>query len=240
MASNNHLTGTNPEQLAFIPALESLQFASNAISGSLPTELGAASKLSLLDFQKNQLSGSIPTELGLLDELTFLDLSENDLQGTVPADVAELPFLAQFNVAGNLQLSGTFTAGTCNPDRVSSSSLIALPPSVDVAASVVYDLKASHFNLGCQKSRTDLICELPLMTRDTVEENNNDYRARLGGILPRVHQPLPEWLQQTEKSLQYGNFSSRRIAKLASALVTEEASTKKSMAHAISGLISCR
>ena len=63
---NNNLTGTLPDEIGNLTALQQLDLSWNNIEGSLPATIGNLKNLDLLAFTKNKLSGDIPTAITTL------------------------------------------------------------------------------------------------------------------------------------------------------------------------------
>lgn len=86
-ASNNQFSGTLPNSLCALSALQELTLAGNRLTGEIPRCIGALSSLTRLNISNNQLSGSLPTELGNLTNLRELLLANNRLSGSLPASL---------------------------------------------------------------------------------------------------------------------------------------------------------
>ena len=109
---NGNITGRMqdliPAQLADLPKLTTLDFASNFIAGTLPeTTIGLLTNLQSLQLGKNRVGGPLPTELGLLTSLENINLAENALQGPLPGvELGQLTNLEELRLSDN-QLSST-------------------------------------------------------------------------------------------------------------------------------------
>ncbi|KAK1421376.1 hypothetical protein QVD17_23661 [Tagetes erecta] len=75
--------------------------SSNSFSGSIPDELMALKALQSLNLSNNQLTGMIPKNIGDLKLLESFDASLNHLFGELPASLSGLSFLSSFNVSYN-------------------------------------------------------------------------------------------------------------------------------------------
>ena len=97
-----------PPQLADLPKLTTLDFASNFIAGTLPeATIGLLTNLKSLQLEKNRVGGSLPTELGLLTNLEKINLAANALQGPLPGvELGQLSNLEELRLSDN-QLSST-------------------------------------------------------------------------------------------------------------------------------------
>eukprot|EP00735_Rhodelphis_limneticus_P015065 TRINITY_DN9215_c0_g1::TRINITY_DN9215_c0_g1_i1::g.13235::m.13235 TRINITY_DN9215_c0_g1::TRINITY_DN9215_c0_g1_i1::g.13235 ORF type:complete len:746 (+),score=59.66,sp/Q9SGP2/HSL1_ARATH/30.05/5e-44,sp/Q9SGP2/HSL1_ARATH/25.39/3e-13,sp/Q9SGP2/HSL1_ARATH/30.10/3e-12,sp/Q9SGP2/HSL1_ARATH/27.62/1e-10,LRR_1/PF00560.28/3.9e+02,LRR_1/PF00560.28/1.1,LRR_1/PF00560.28/44,LRR_1/PF00560.28/8.1,LRR_1/PF00560.28/0.012,LRR_1/PF00560.28/3.4,LRR_1/PF00560.28/25,LRR_1/PF00560.28/13,LRR_1/PF00560.28/0.0079,LRR_1/PF005 len=67
--ANNSLSGTLPEELAWVTTLTSLNVSNNKLSGTIPPSFANLTKFTSMDLSKNQFSGSLPTALGGLSPL---------------------------------------------------------------------------------------------------------------------------------------------------------------------------
>ena len=104
--SNNGLSGSIPEELWDLGALEVLVLDRNALSGHIPRKLDGLAKLTDLFLASNELSGPIPAEIGNLRNLRDLSLSANSLTGGIPSELGNLRHLRQLFLSQN-DLTGT-------------------------------------------------------------------------------------------------------------------------------------
>ncbi|KAI5081867.1 hypothetical protein GOP47_0001610 [Adiantum capillus-veneris] len=95
------LTGTLPEDVGLLTALETLDLSQNELTGKLPPQLGKLVNLHNLRLQSNKFTGSIPPELGNLEQLQYMYLTSNRLQGPIPHEIGRLKNLYWFDIAGN-------------------------------------------------------------------------------------------------------------------------------------------
>eukprot|EP00658_Telonema_sp_P-2_P077502 TRINITY_DN7027_c0_g2_i7.p1 TRINITY_DN7027_c0_g2~~TRINITY_DN7027_c0_g2_i7.p1 ORF type:complete len:192 (-),score=22.10 TRINITY_DN7027_c0_g2_i7:160-735(-) len=91
--ANNGLSGTVPDSLGSLAALQSLDLDSNSLSGTVPDSLGSLAALQSLYLATNALSGTVPDSLGSLAALQFLFLNSNSLSRTVPDSLGSLAAL---------------------------------------------------------------------------------------------------------------------------------------------------
>ncbi|MCF8358088.1 MAG: leucine-rich repeat domain-containing protein [Prolixibacteraceae bacterium] len=89
----NNLTGTLPEALGDLQALDTLNLARNAISGNIPGPLEHMDSLIYLGLNDNNLEGNIPAAIADMQNLLVLNLDSNRLVGTIPIDPARDEFL---------------------------------------------------------------------------------------------------------------------------------------------------
>ena len=80
--SNNNLTGTLPNELNSLCALQTLDLSNNKISGTLPPQMSIMSGLLIVKLNSNQLTGQIPRIRAF--SLTNLDFGNNQFSGTFP------------------------------------------------------------------------------------------------------------------------------------------------------------
>ena len=63
MLGTKNLSGTIPEELSELTALEVLDLSHNYLSGEIPPEMARLSNLTSLSIQGNSLKGCVPIEL---------------------------------------------------------------------------------------------------------------------------------------------------------------------------------
>ncbi|KAI5315589.1 hypothetical protein L3X38_044765 [Prunus dulcis] len=98
--SSNELTGTIPEDLFEIEALDiALNLSFNALSGIIPPQVSALNKLSILDLSHNKLEGDLLALSGL-ENLVSLNISYNNFTGYLP-DEKLFRQLSATDLAGN-------------------------------------------------------------------------------------------------------------------------------------------
>jgi hypothetical protein len=85
----SNITGTLPDELAFLNEIRELNIDTNQIVGSIPTWFNRWTKLEILDLDHNGLTGSIPSSLYTVSTLRVLDLDSNSLTGTISAEGIE-------------------------------------------------------------------------------------------------------------------------------------------------------
>jgi Leucine-rich repeat (LRR) protein len=108
------LSGSLPNTLDQLTALESFSADFNNIGGTIPATLGNLTHLRIIDLYSNVLTGGIPFNLTQLTTLTFIDLGDNLLEGTIPQAFGDLHNLDWLSLHIN-QLSGTIPSslGQC-------------------------------------------------------------------------------------------------------------------------------
>ncbi|CAI7830095.1 unnamed protein product, partial [Closterium sp. NIES-53] len=66
---------------------------SNNLTGSIPDSISALTALEYLRISYNYLTGSVPDSISTLKELTGLSLSYNSLTGSIPDSISALTAL---------------------------------------------------------------------------------------------------------------------------------------------------
>ena len=112
--SANMLSGTIPDGVCELTALNYLNVQGNDLSGSIPSCICELAALTELDMYSNHLIGSIPSCIGIsgLKSLTHVNLHGNGLSGTIPDGVCESTALTYLNVRAN-ELSGSLPSCIC-------------------------------------------------------------------------------------------------------------------------------
>ncbi|XP_050212637.1 probable LRR receptor-like serine/threonine-protein kinase At2g16250 [Mercurialis annua] len=104
--SNNRLVGSIPSALGQLEKLSVLDLSRNSLTGQIPSAFGLLKNLSRLHVSSNYLSGPIPSSLGSISTLQFLDLSDNSLAASIPVELGNLSQLVELNFTRN-SLSGS-------------------------------------------------------------------------------------------------------------------------------------
>ncbi|KAF9207168.1 hypothetical protein BGZ49_001022, partial [Haplosporangium sp. Z 27] len=99
------LTGTLPESLGSLHALQYLLLYYNNLSGPIPSSLSKLPLL-ILDLSHNRLSGSLPSSATGWANLGTLNLEQNKLTGPVPDWVSTLPNLHSLAIGQNFFTTG--------------------------------------------------------------------------------------------------------------------------------------
>ncbi|TVU25932.1 hypothetical protein EJB05_28453, partial [Eragrostis curvula] len=107
--SMNNLAGTIPGAIGNLRNLWKIELYKNNLSGDLPPELGKLTGLREIDVSRNQLSGGIPAAMVALKGFTVIQLYHNNLSGPIPEEWGELRSLTSFSVYEN-RFSGEFPA----------------------------------------------------------------------------------------------------------------------------------
>jgi hypothetical protein len=119
--NSNNLTGTLPNELGQLTALQSLGMSNNPeLTGEIPVNLfqittlewfgiGNCSLLKSIELWENNFIGTIPYEIGNLDSLLFLDLHDNQLTGPIPPELGNCTNLWELRLNNN-ELTGELPA----------------------------------------------------------------------------------------------------------------------------------
>jgi Leucine-rich repeat (LRR) protein len=106
------LSGTFPDEIFQLTALELLDFDFNSFSGPLSHAVGQLSNLKQLTGEKNELSGVLPDELRLLTSLAELRLGKNSFEGSVPASALdEMTSLSYIDLSRQIEHGGQGLSG---------------------------------------------------------------------------------------------------------------------------------
>ncbi|KAJ0963817.1 hypothetical protein J5N97_028939 [Dioscorea zingiberensis] len=120
--SNNHLSGSIPEKLMNLSALQTLNLSRNHLTGGIPDKIGELQSLESLDLSMNNLTGVIPSSLANLNSLGRLNLSYNNLSGRIPSGKHFDTFGDTSIYIGNHDLCGLPLDKNCTSDKESPSS----------------------------------------------------------------------------------------------------------------------
>ncbi|KAG0304273.1 hypothetical protein BGZ98_005730 [Dissophora globulifera] len=127
------LSGTLPESLGSLTALQYLLLYYNNLSGPIPSGLSNL-PLVILDLSHNRLSGSLPSSAAGWVNMGILNLEQNALTGSLPDWLTTLPNLHSLAIGQNLFTTGDVpNAFTFNLEPVTNGStpLSTIPPSVN-------------------------------------------------------------------------------------------------------------
>jgi len=100
------LSGTIPESILQLTALDNLILSDTSLSGSIPDSIGTLAALDTIDLFHTGLSGTIPNSIGHLTALIRLDLDRTSVSGTIPDIFGTLPALSKLDLHST-GLSGT-------------------------------------------------------------------------------------------------------------------------------------
>jgi len=102
----NNLSGSIPNDIQQLSALQYLNLEENQLTGSIPANLGQLTALTEIYMERNKLTGPIPAEIGQLKALTHLSLYANQLTGSIPAQLGQMRSLTNLQLNNN-QLTGS-------------------------------------------------------------------------------------------------------------------------------------
>ncbi|KAG4907122.1 receptor-like protein EIX2 [Glycine soja] len=114
--SNNHLSGSIPEGITLLSALQGLNLSYNHLSGHIPKRIGDMKSLESLDLSHDQLSGTISDSMSSLSSLSHLNLSYNNLSGPIPKGTQLSTLDDPFIYTGNPFLCGPPLQNECYAD----------------------------------------------------------------------------------------------------------------------------
>lgn len=83
------------------PRMPSTDLFGNKFTGSVPNTLLNLEALQILHLKGNRLTGTIP-DLGRLPRMSWIDLSGNNLHGTVPPSLGVNPEIEDLRLGGNM------------------------------------------------------------------------------------------------------------------------------------------
>jgi hypothetical protein len=106
---NNNLTGTIPDELGSLTALESLELSYNQLSGPIPDRIGRLRSLRFFSAYNNDLTGSLPPGISKLGQLYLFQVGANRISGPIPASWGNLSSL-QYLFLGDNELTGPIPA----------------------------------------------------------------------------------------------------------------------------------
>jgi Leucine-rich repeat (LRR) protein len=88
---NNLLSGTIPDELAFMRELQTIRLSNNKLTGTFPVEFNNIASLRALDVSHNTLNGTLRDFLfERLTNLRVIDFQHNQLSGTIPTPIGFL------------------------------------------------------------------------------------------------------------------------------------------------------
>jgi LPXTG-motif cell wall-anchored protein len=153
---SNQLSGAIPSSVGNLSNLQHFYLALNNLNGDIPSTIKNMTNLEKINLSDNQLTGSIP-DVSTLVSLNQINLGGNNLSGEVPSSVYSLPYLQEFMVNGNSNLTGNPVTGFASSTRLNyldirGSSLIQACPTIPTLSYTVgtflYDNLASDLLLS--------------------------------------------------------------------------------------------
>ncbi|KAK4706835.1 hypothetical protein R3W88_033552 [Solanum pinnatisectum] len=100
--SQNEITGSIPDSIYNMSALQTIDFGLNKLSGTLPSDLGRGiPNIELFLCGGNNLSGFISASISNSSRLAMFDLSDNSFTGLIPKSLGNLEYLEHLNLELN-------------------------------------------------------------------------------------------------------------------------------------------
>ena len=109
MIPHNNLTGPIPSSIDDLCSLEVLLLHNNDMSGPLPSQIGNLNNLLHIGLHFNEFSGPLPPSITNLTQLVVLHLRNNSLSGAIPSTIGNLGNILLMDLARNC-FSGTVPA----------------------------------------------------------------------------------------------------------------------------------
>ncbi len=119
MIPHNNLTNSIPSSIEDLCSLEVLLLHNNDMSGPLPSQIGSLDNLLHLGLHYNDFSGPLPSSITNLDQLVILHLKDNNLSGSIPTNIGDLGNILLMDLSDNC-LEGTVPSSIAS---VGSTSL---------------------------------------------------------------------------------------------------------------------
>ncbi|KAK8518791.1 hypothetical protein V6N12_012035 [Hibiscus sabdariffa] len=200
--SNNHLTGSLPDNLCLGRVLTHFGASNNNLTGRIPSSLRDCRSLYRVRLEGNHFTGNIsnafesssylvgeiPKELGALQRMSRLLLSGNQFSGKIPSEIGLLSNLEQLNLASN-NLSGPIPDNLGNCSKLFNLNLSKKNLGWSIPSSVGYINALQSLDL----SQNSLIGEGPIPDLKAFHEasfddlrNNKGLCGNATGLKPCV------------------------------------------------------
>ncbi|KAL3811057.1 hypothetical protein ACHAXA_004568 [Cyclostephanos tholiformis] len=112
MLSNKNLTGTIPNEIAFLPRVKRLDLSDNEVTGTVPDGVYGMKRLRHLYLNNNKLGGTIPPTIDNLNLAEQIYLGQNSFNGTLPPNIGtNRPNKWRFFSVYDNQLTGPIPEG---------------------------------------------------------------------------------------------------------------------------------
>uniref|UniRef100_A0A0D9WTJ0 non-specific serine/threonine protein kinase n=1 Tax=Leersia perrieri TaxID=77586 RepID=A0A0D9WTJ0_9ORYZ len=157
-AGRNNLTGELPHDLFDVKSLQHLLLPSNQIEGRLdPERIAKLTNLVTLDLYYNVLTGELPESIGQLSKLEILRLTHNNLTGPLPPSLSNWTSLRCLDLRSNtfvgdltdIDFSGL---GNLTVFDIDSNNFTGTMPLSIYSCTSMKALRISHNRIGGQVS----------------------------------------------------------------------------------------
>lgn len=99
----NQITGSIQSDIAKLQNLQDLQLGTSNMMGDIPEELYQLTRLQILDLSYAQFEGTLSSSIGFLrDSLKRLILNDNQFYGPIPQELGQLQVIGKF-IFGELE-----------------------------------------------------------------------------------------------------------------------------------------
>ncbi|SFT11914.1 Por secretion system C-terminal sorting domain-containing protein [Zhouia amylolytica] len=202
--NRNNLTGTVPDIFQNLIRLSSINLEINDLSGSLPTSIWSLTQLNGLRLRNNKFDGIIPEDIGNLSQLMYLSLSYNKFTGNFPQALWQLDQLRTLEIDGLWDLNDWQIPGDMNLpllERFECQGCNAtgtLPDVFDKIPNLSYITLSGSTISGPIPPTFSSLLKL----RTLFAPGNN-----LSGLIPKINSPLIESITVSNNNFVFDDFS---------------------------------